>query len=98
MDKTWYDTDGMNRVSNEIRNAVSNFQRDSVAKFFNEMETKIGLSESHATWNGEQAESFMTNVVRPKKTDISNICRNVIAYASNLNSHAKSWDTYEQNK
>ena len=93
-----YNTSDMQKIANDMRISVSEFQRTSVAKFFNEMEKQVGLNESHATWNGEQAEDFMQKTVRPRKTDINNVCRNVISYATNLASQAKTWDNFENNQ
>ena len=93
-----YNTSDMQKIANDMRVSVSEFQRTSVAKFFNEMEKQVGLNESHTTWNGEQAEDFMQKTVRPRKTDINNVCRNVISYATNLASQAKTWDNFENNQ
>ena len=90
-----YNTDGINTLAAQLHESVETFKKEKVNKFFDTMADEIGYDETHKTWNGDLARDFMDITVNPKKQEFEAACNNIISYADNLASQAKSWSSFE---
>ena len=87
------DSEQLIRIADDIRGLASEFLAEK-NNFFDEVHNEIGEDESHKTWSGPNASTFITEFDKTEE-EFQKAYDNIMSIASNLESQANSWNAFE---